>query len=609
MATEAAAHNDTEIAPGLIPAVEALLRVTGTGMSGESDAQAYVGALETVLQAARAANRRVLFDATLHIAHNLAVLRDRPEALAQALLPLLDFPIAIHDCLWHAHNNGSADVLLACLADPQWPEPLRAEGEQRLRALFAVGDSATDGPPVVPDRGVAHDSERLWRLRAGPILELGANPPAPLVESAPAKPDLLKTSGDSSDRQRAQAKRRELEGQLRHAQKMEAIAALAGGIANDFNNVLSAILGNLALACDELGHQPAALRSLDQIDRAARRGTKLVQEILSFSRLEPHELVNRPLQPLLRESLDSLRATLPAGVKLEAALEQAPLHVLADATKMRQVLAHLWTNAVQALQGGPGRIGVVLEAIEFVADSPRRPAALGAGEYAHLSVSDSGRGMDLATRDRIFEPYFTTQAAGAGAGMGLSVVHGIVATHQGAIGVDSAPGQGSTFHLYFPLARAEDAARVSGQRVSGQSQALPAPSVAKARGQHVLYLDDDDMMLMLGESLLRRRGYRVTCFQEPRIALATVRAHPKAFDLVLTDLNMSDLSGFEVARELARIRPDLPVAVSSGDLGEQRRAELKRCGVRGLIHKGSMFTELGPLVDRLLAEAASAPAA
>jgi CheY-like chemotaxis protein len=366
---------------------------------------------------------------------------------------------------------------------------------------------------------------------------------------------------------------------------------LAGGIANDFNNILGAILGNLALAREELGHHPAALHSLEHVNTAARRATALVREILTFSRLEPHDLVLRPLQPLLHESLNSLRASLPAGVKLEATFVDAPLHVLADGAKIHEVLINLCTNAVQALQGREGRIAVGLEAIEFRPDSTRRPPALAPGEYAHLWVRDSGCGMDMATRSRIFEPFFTTRAKGRGAGMGLSVVHGIVATHQGAITVDSTPGQGSTFHMYLPLARAQDEA---------QKSSLTLPAQRQGNGQHVLYLDDDEMMLLLADTLLRRQGYRVTCFQDPHLALDAVRAQPQAFDLVVTDVNMRDLSGFEVARELARIRADLPVAVSSGDLGDERRAELERCGVRGLIHKESMFAELGPMVDRLL---------
>ncbi len=613
MSKKSSVRNDSNPPADLISAVESLMRASGIGVRRESDRQSYRQALDMVLQAARSTDRRDLFDTSLHVAHNLEILCDRPAARANALLPLLDFPIALHDCVWHATDDASPELLLACLADPQWPAPLDDEGVYRLRALFTRASDAARHPAMSaaeraareardsafndlapgPDAGPApHDSDRLWSGRAGPILKLSATAPAPRLEC----------NRETTEREQAQARRSELEAQLRQAQKMEAITTLAGGIANDFNNILGAILGNLALACDELGEHPTVLHSLEQVNSAARRATKLVREILTFSRLEPNHLVNRPLQPLLQESVESLRATLPAGVTLEAQLADAPLHMLADGAKIRQVMSNLFTNAVQALRGGPGRVAVGLEKIEFLDDSPRRPATLVPGEYAHVWVSDSGCGMDLHTRGRIFEPFFTTRPKGRGAGMGLSVVHGIVATHQGAISVDSTPEKGSTFHVFFPLARAQDSASESSPRM-----ALPAQ--AQGNGQHVLYLDDDEMMLMLAQALLRRQGHRVTCYQDPHLALAAVRADPHAFDLVVTDVNMSDLSGFEVARELARIRPDLPVAVSSGDLGEQRRTELERCGVRGLIHKESMFAELGPMVDRLLMNVATAPGA
>ena len=410
---------------------------------------------------------------------------------------------------------------------------------------------------------------------------------------------LRGTLMDITERKQAEDTRRGLEAQLRESQKMEAIGTLAAGIAHDFNNILGAILGNLALAREDMGAGHAALHSLEQINKSALRARMLVQQILAFGRRQPQELVNRPLRPIVQETLALMRASLPAGVSLEARLVDAPLHVLADATQVQQVLMNLCMNAWHALQGQAGRIVVGLEpTIGLPSSAGQGPAGSPPGEYAHLWVRDSGSGMDLATRARIFEPFFTTKPVGQGTGLGLSVVHGIVAAHQGAITVDSALGQGSTFHMYFPLLDSQDPAAASGWG------ALPHLQ-RQGQGQHVLYLDDDEVMVLLVERLLRRLGYRVSCYQDPREAVAAVRSQSQTFDLVVSDFNMPEFSGLDVARELTAIRPDLPVVISSGFLTEEQRAKLLRAGVRDVIQKENTLEDLGPLVNRFILRARS----
>jgi CheY-like chemotaxis protein len=201
--------------------------------------------------------------------------------------------------------------------------------------------------------------------------------------------------------------------------------------------------------------------------------------------------------------------------------------------------------------------------------------------------------MDAGTRERIFEPFFTTKPVGQGTGLGLSVVHGIVAAHHGAIAVDSEPGQGSTFHLYFPV-------------VEQEAVAPPAePAVAsppRGQGQHVLYVDDDETLIVLVERILERAGYRVSGYQDAQEAVVAVREHPAGFDLVVTDFNMPKLSGLDVARQLARIRPELPVVISSGYITEELRGEARAAGVRSLLEKQNTFQELSSLVGRILSK-------
>jgi PAS domain S-box-containing protein len=442
-------------------------------------------------------------------------------------------------------------------------------------------------PYRVEHRVRARDGRWLWILSVGRVVQTGADGRALR---------MLGTNRNISERKCAEAARDTLEEQLRESQKMHAVGTLAAGIAHDFNNILGAILGHLALAREDLGPDNAARLSLEQIGKSASRARHLVQQILAFGRSRPQELHNRPLRPLLEETLSLLRSTLPAGVSLESSISAAPLHVLADATQLQQVLMNLCTNAWHAMRGETGRIVVGLECAELPNAQQALPHALAAGTYAHLWVSDSGCGMDAATRSRIFEPFFTTKPVGQGTGLGLSVAHGIVTSHHGTIHVDSAPGQGSTFHIYLPLAQSVEPAPLS-------DWGALAPTQAAGQGQHVLYLDDDEVMLVLAKRLLALQGYRVSGFQDPHEALAAVRAHPREFDLVVSDYNMPMLSGLGLAREIASIRADLPILISSGYLSEEQRAELMRSGVRDVLHKERMLEELGPAAQRLVQDA------
>ena len=416
---------------------------------------------------------------------------------------------------------------------------------------------------------------------------------APMRDDRGALTGFVGTLRDITEHKQAEAGRRSLEIQLRESQKMEAIGTLAGGIAHDFNNILGAIMGNVALARDDLPAGHAALKSLDQIGKGGARARSLVQQILTFSRRQPQELVNQPLRPLVEEALALLRASLPARVRLEAVLTEAPLYLNADASQIQQVLMNLCTNAWHALQDSTGCITVGLEEAVLDAAAALAAGASGPGRYAHLWVRDTGTGIDTPTLARIFEPFFSTKPVGRGTGLGLAVVHGIVAAHQGAISVDSAVGMGSTFHLYFP-------AREHLVGVDAARPAVTQPVPLQGEGQHVLYVDDDEVMLLVVERLLQRAGYRVSCCQNADDALALVRAAPDAVDVVVSDYNMPTRSGLELAEALAQIRADLPVVISSGYLSEELRIGAERLGVRHLLQKQHTVEELTGLLRRVL---------
>ncbi|MCW5610708.1 MAG: PAS domain S-box protein [Rubrivivax sp.] len=480
-----------------------------------------------------------------------------------------------------------------------WPE---ADARGREAAEVVVLVHAQTRAPVAGPLRRALDERRIvgldedTRLVARDGVERPIDDAAgPIIDSQGRLLGAVLVFREISERVRAEQARRALEQQLRNAQKMEAVGTLAGGIAHDFNNVLGAILGNAVLAQEELAPDHPVLPRLAQIDRAGRRARDLVRQIMAFSRRQPQQLRRQALAPLVEECAALLRSTLPASVQLRVLLADEPLHVLADATQVEQVLMNLCTNAWHALRGSSGRIGITLDTWDGDAPPGLVPGfgPWRGGRHARVTVSDDGCGMDEATLQRIFEPFFTTKAQGLGTGLGLAVAHGIVAEHRGALAVDSRVGQGTRVHLLLPLTEAPD---------SGPVPLDTAVAVAPAgRGQHVLVVDDDEVMLATVEALLRRAGFRVSAFPGPRPALRALAAAPAAFDVVVSDFNMPQLDGLQLADEVRRLRPGLPVIVSSGYLSDDLRTGAETIGQVRLLAKEETFERLPALLDEVLA--------
>ena len=395
---------------------------------------------------------------------------------------------------------------------------------------------------------------------------------ARMLDDAGKPTGIVGMMTDITELKQSEARRDQLEAQLRESQKMEALGTLAGGVAHDFNNIIAAIMGNVELARQDVGPGHLALESLEEIRKASRRAKDLVQQILAFGRRQQAARKVIALAPVVEESARLLRTTLPAGVELKVECAPDAPAVLADATQVEQVLLNLGANAWHAIehQARPGMIGLSLRACDLLAgQAPDAGAAFVSGEvppgrYACITLQDNGCGMDKGTVARIFEPFFTTKPVDKGTGLGLAVVHGIVQEHGASIEVHSVPGEGSIFRLYFPAAQAADEAL----RTS-PAEAVPV----HGQGRHVLFVDDDESIVFLMTRLLERQGYRVSGFIDAREALAAARANPGQFDLAVTDFNMPGMSGLDVARELRAIRPDLPVALASGYITDELRAQ------------------------------------
>jgi CheY-like chemotaxis protein len=342
------------------------------------------------------------------------------------------------------------------------------------------------------------------------------------------------------------------------------------------------------LAVLEFDDGDKARQHLSDLQKAALRARDLVRQILGFSRR--HAPVRRSvrLQQVVREALEFARSTLPSTIQIRTAIDEEAAAVHASAIQMHQIVLNLCTNAAQAMRGGPGEIRVRLDSAEVEAANLPAPE-LTPGRYVRLEISDTGSGIDPDTLQRVFDPFFTTKARGAGTGIGLAVVSGIVRDHHGAIRVTSAPGRGACFEVYLPA---------RGVAPPAVDEALIPPS--PGQGERVLVVDDEPALCFAYASMLERQGYRVTSRTDSLLALEAFEAAPTAFDLVVTDFTMPHMNGTDLAAKLLEIRPDLPIVLLSGFTEAFAPEELGALGLRGFLAKPFLPAALADVVRRAL---------
>jgi PAS domain S-box-containing protein len=385
---------------------------------------------------------------------------------------------------------------------------------------------------------------------------------------------------DITDRQR-------LEKQLRQSQKMEAVGTLAGGIAHDFNNILGAINGYWELAVADFPSDHAAQSHLDQIGKAVNRAKALVRQILSFSREQEH--AHRPVQlePVVDEAIDLLRAALPATIEIRQYVESPLAAVLGDPTQLHQVIMNLGTNALHAMGEKGGVLEIRLNVVSIDAQAAAR-SELKEGPHVRLALSDTGQGMERAVVERIFEPFYTTKEQGKGTGLGLYVVHSIVKGLGGTISAYSEPGSGTTFNVYLPAQFSEEAAPAEHH------------SIISGGNKHILFVDDEQPLVEIGQEVLERQGYKVTTSNNGLDALERFYARPSDFDLVITDSTMPGMSGCELAASLTQLRPDLPIILVTGFTSSITKKKANELGIRKVLLKPATGRELGEAVSRAL---------
>ena len=383
--------------------------------------------------------------------------------------------------------------------------------------------------------------------------------------------------------------RRRFERQIRQSQKLDALGSIAGGIAHDFNNILTVLRGNLSLLHASVPYEYSVQTSLSEMDRACTRAASLVRQILTFGGRQEQSRTLMTMQPAVNDALQLLRSTLPAGIEIHANLPPSLPTVMADSAQIHQVILNLGINASHALQNARGRIDVTLEALEVDETLAATCPELHVGRYVRLIVADNGIGMSRDTLDRMFEPFFTTKPPGRGTGLGLAVVRGIVKNHDGAITVTSELGRGTRFCVYFPV--------VDGEVTGKHQQVVEA---FHGNGERVLFLDDEEPIVLLASRMLNRLGYKVEAYTRAVDALEDFRRRPAQFDLVLTDLSMPGASGMDFAASVLAIRPEIPVIMTTGYIDPDDLDRARRIGVREVILKPTTIEEMGRSFHRQL---------
>jgi len=394
---------------------------------------------------------------------------------------------------------------------------------------------------------------------------------------------------DISRRKIIEVERNHLQASLLQSQKMESIGTLAGGIAHDFNNILSSIVGYNQYAMMNMNKPEKLQECHERIQEASLRAKDLVQQILTFSRRNEQQKAIIKLGDVITEAVKLLRSTIPSTVEIRQTIKTDSM-ILADSTQMHQIILNLCTNGYQALQNKPGTLSVRLTEVVIHARDKIFGLDVSPGKYVLLEVSDTGCGIDKEASDKIFEPYFTTKQSGAGTGLGLAVVHGIIGNHNGQILVYSEPGIGSTFKIYLPVVDSEG----SENRVSIENDSVTRGS------ETILFVDDEEFITKLNKDVLEDFGYTVSTFTDPNEALIHFKENSNKYDLIITDMTMPGMTGSDLATKILAINPGIAIILCTGFSENINEKEAIDMGLKAYLNKPILLNDLLTTVRKVL---------
>ncbi len=378
---------------------------------------------------------------------------------------------------------------------------------------------------------------------------------------------------DLSEHKAAERKRKDLEGRLQHAQKMESIGTIAGGVAHDFNNILSIILGNAELAIDQLGEKAPSLEHVQEIKKASLRAAGIVKHLLNFARKADVTLKPLDIVPVIRDSFRLIRSTIPSSIEMTRKLPDQGVTILADPIQINQVLINICTNASQAMEETGGRLDLDVEQVYMDRFNSLTATRFVPGWYLKIAIRDTGQGIDPEIVNRIFDPYFTTKEVGKGSGLGLSVVMGIVKSHRGAIDVNCKSDKGCEFVILFPVIDEESIEPEGNLQIPGTGT------------EHILFVDDEPYIAGVSKKGLEQLGFTVVARTDPTEALAAFEQHPDDFDIVVTDMAMPKMTGARLSQKIKAIRPDMPVIICTGYSALLDEEKAKQLGISAFVMK------------------------
>ena len=382
--------------------------------------------------------------------------------------------------------------------------------------------------------------------------------------------------------------RKELEEQLRQAHKMESIGILAGGVAHDFNNLLYMIMGNTELALEDIPKGNPIHENLKEIKKASIRGSAIVKRLLNFSRKTDQDLKPMDAVTVIKDTIGFLRSIIPSTIEITTNIPDTDIPILGDPTQINQILMNLFSNASQAMKDNCGTIEISIETIILNKTDIESYPNLQPGNHIKITVSDSGPGIAPDILDKIFDPYFTTKSLADASGMGLSIVHGIVKNHNGAIFVGSKIGEGATFNIFFPVAD-----EVSEFKIE-ENNDIPHGT------ESILFVDDEESITNMTGKMLERLGYQVETQLNPVEALELFKAESDTFNLVITDMAMPQMTGVNLAEKLKEIRPDIPVVLCTGHSAIIEEEKVKQLGIDGLVMKPVSKLEIAKAIRNVL---------
>ncbi len=402
---------------------------------------------------------------------------------------------------------------------------------------------------------------------------------------------LLTVFRDITELAKSAKENEEVKARLAQAQKMEAIGTLAGGIAHDFNNILSGIFGysKLAVTCIKDKKNEKAISYIDNILQSGQKAAELINQILTFSRSASPKKHPMTLSIDVKETLKLLRSIIPTTIDIKVAVK-SNAKIMGNPTKIHQLLMNLCTNAYHAMRENGGVLSVTLQEIDCTQNDCIPALNIKSGKYLELEVRDTGKGIEKEIMGRIFDPYFTTKMEGEGTGLGLAIAHVVVQEHDGYIKVESEPGKGSVFSVYFPVVDKE-----KDVRNSASSQCT-----TKCGTETIILVDDEQMILDVTKDILESRGYKVLSFISAILALETFKKEPYRFNLIITDMTMPGMEGDQFAIEALKIRPDIPIILCTGYSDKISKERALQIGIKKYVEKPLITKNLDILIREIL---------